>query len=128
MRYLLDTHTLLWWLNGHENLSLSARSIIEDRQNVIYISAASAWEIATKFRKGKLPSASVLLPDFTNVVADEGFIDLAITSAHTVRSALLPSDHRDPFDRILAAQAIIENLALISRDEKMPSLGVLTRW
>lgn len=128
MRYLLDTHTLLWWLNGHAELSLPARAIIEDRQNVIYVSAASAWEIATKFRKGKLPSAGAILPDFASMLLQEGFADLAITSAHMVRSALLPTDHRDPFDRILAAQAIMEDLALISRDEKMPSLGVLTRW
>ena len=128
MRYLLDTHTLLWWLNGHAELSLPARAIIEDRQNVIYVSAASAWEIATKFRKGKLPSAAAILPDFTSMLFEEGFTDLSITTAHAVRSGLLPSDHADPFDRLLAAQAIIEDLALVSRDEKMPSLGVLTRW
>jgi PIN domain nuclease of toxin-antitoxin system len=128
VRYLLDTHALLWWLNGHADLSLPARSIIEDRQNTIYVSAASAWEIAIKFRKGKLPSAAAILPDFVAILRDEGFVELPITSAHSVRSALLPGEHWDPFDRIIAAQAMIEDLALISRDDKMPSLGVVTHW
>jgi PIN domain nuclease of toxin-antitoxin system len=128
MKYLLDTHTLLWWLNGDKGLSLTARQLIEDNQNIIYVSAASAWEIAPKFMKGKLPSAKILLPNFSAIIVAEGLAELSITSAHMVRSALLPSDHRDPFDRILAAQAIIEDMALISLDDKMPALGVLTRW
>ncbi|SCX02396.1 PIN domain protein [Agrobacterium sp. DSM 25558] len=128
MKYLLDTHTLLWWLSDDEQLSVQARSIVADAENEIYVSAASAWEIATKFAKGRLPTASLILPDFAGVIQQEGFIELPINSAHMVRSAMLPGEHRDPFDRILAAQAIIENMALISIDEKMPSLGVLTRW
>ncbi|WP_320197130.1 type II toxin-antitoxin system VapC family toxin [Agrobacterium rosae] len=128
MKYLLDTHILLWWLSADEQLSVQARSIVADAENDIYVSAASAWEIATKFAKGRLPTASLILPDFEGVIQQEGFIELPINSAHMVRSAMLPGEHRDPFDRILAAQAIIENMALISIDEKMPSLGVLTRW
>ncbi|WP_244554086.1 type II toxin-antitoxin system VapC family toxin [Agrobacterium sp. DSM 25558] len=124
----MDTHTLLWWLSDDEQLSVQARSIVADAENEIYVSAASAWEIATKFAKGRLPTASLILPDFAGVIQQEGFIELPINSAHMVRSAMLPGEHRDPFDRILAAQAIIENMALISIDEKMPSLGVLTRW
>jgi PIN domain nuclease of toxin-antitoxin system len=128
MKYLLDTHTLIWWLNDHRDLSSTARELISDEQNDIYVSAASAWEIATKFKKGKLPSATSLLPDFSSVVEENGFIDLPVTSSHMVRSVLMESEHKDPFDRILAAQAILEDMALISIDEKMPSLGVLTRW
>jgi len=128
MKYLLDTHALLWWLSADEQLSLEARAIIADPENDIYVSAASAWEIATKFAKGRLPTASLILPDFAGVIEQEGFLELPINSAHMVRSAMLSGDHRDPFDRILAAQAIIENMALISVDEKIPSLGVLTRW
>jgi PIN domain nuclease of toxin-antitoxin system len=128
MKYLLDTHTLLWWLDGDKQLSNDAREIISDPENDIYVSAASAWEIATKYAKGRLPNAPLILPDFAGVTEQEGFIELTINSAHMVRSAMLPGDHRDPFDRILAAQAIIENMALLSIDEKIPSLGVLTRW
>ncbi|MFK3778452.1 type II toxin-antitoxin system VapC family toxin [Agrobacterium sp. NPDC089420] len=128
MKYLLDTHALLWWLSDHEQLSLHAREIIGDPENDIYVSAASAWEIATKFARGRLPDASVILPDFSGVIAQERFIELPINSAHMVRSAMLPGLHRDPFDRILAAQSILENMALISIDEKIAPLGVMTRW
>ncbi|MET0171689.1 MAG: type II toxin-antitoxin system VapC family toxin [Agrobacterium vaccinii] len=128
MKYLLDTHALLWWLSDDPQLSQEARAIIANPQNEIYVSAASAWEIATKFSKGHLPTASLLLPDFSGVLHQEGFSELIINSAHMVRSAILPGEHRDPFDRILAAQAIIENMALISLDGKIPSLGVMTRW
>jgi PIN domain nuclease of toxin-antitoxin system len=128
MKYLLDTHALLWWLNDHERLSPDAREIIGDPENDIYVSAASAWEIATKFARGRLSGAFVILPDFAGVVEQEGFRELPINSTHMVRSAMLPGDHRDPFDRILAAQSILENMALISIDEKIPSLGVMTRW
>ncbi|NTF07231.1 type II toxin-antitoxin system VapC family toxin [Agrobacterium rubi] len=128
MKYLLDTHTLLWWIDGDNQLSSDALDIISDPENDIYVSAASAWEIATKFAKGRLPTASLVLPDFAGIIQQEGFSELPINSVHMVRSAMLPGEHRDPFDRILAAQAIIENMALISTDEKIPSLGVLTRW
>lgn len=128
MKYLLDTHTLLWWLSDHERLSSNTHEIIGDPGNDIYVSAASAWEIATKFARGRLPSASLILPDFAGVIEQEQFLELAVNSAHMVRSAMLPGDHRDPFDRILAAQSILENMAPISIDEKFPSLGVMTRW
>ena len=128
MKYLLDTHALLWWLSDHEQLSSNARETIADPENDIYVSAASAWEIATKFARGRLPGASVILPDFAGVIEQEQFLELPINSAHMVRSAMLPGDHRDPFDRILAAQSILENMALISVDEKIPPLGVMTRW
>ncbi|MCA2374050.1 type II toxin-antitoxin system VapC family toxin [Agrobacterium genomosp. 3 str. CIP 111-78] len=128
MKYLLDTHALLWWLSDDEQLSADVRDIISDLDNDIHVSAASAWEIATKFARGRLPGASLILPDFAGVVRQEGFLELPINSAHMVRSAMLPGDHRDPFDRILAAQSILENMALISIDEKIPSLGIMTRW
>ncbi len=128
MRYLLDTHALLWWLNDAPQLSETARRIIGAPSNEIHVSAASAWEIATKFTKGRLPTASLLLPDFAAVINNEGFRELAISSAHMVRSALLPGPHRDPFDRILAAQSITEDMALISLDRDIPPLGVITVW
>jgi PIN domain nuclease of toxin-antitoxin system len=128
MRYLLDTHALIWWLNDDIRLSTTARELIARPENDVHVSAASAWEIATKHRKGKLPMAINLLPDFSAVVDENGFLELPITSAHMVRSALLDNEHKDPFDRILAARSIMEGMALISLDEKMPALGVMTRW
>jgi PIN domain nuclease of toxin-antitoxin system len=128
MKYLLDTHSLLWWLNDDQQLSKVARDIIGSTDNDIYVSAASAWEIATKFAKGRLPTASLILPDFQGVVHEEGFKELQISSEHMVRSAFLPGAHRDPFDRILAAQSIAENMVLISIDQQIPSLGVTVLW
>ncbi|WP_370363047.1 type II toxin-antitoxin system VapC family toxin [Agrobacterium fabrum] len=115
-------------MSDHEQLSSNARETIADTENDIYVSAASAWEIATKFARGRLPGESVILPDFAGVIEQKQFLELPINSAHMVRSAMLPGDHRDPFDRILAAQSILENMALISVDEKIPPLGVMTRW
>ncbi|MGR9168785.1 type II toxin-antitoxin system VapC family toxin [Rhizobium sp. KDH_Rht_773_N] len=128
MRFLLDTHAFLWWLIDDPKLPENIRDLLADPANEIYVSAASAWEIATKHRKGKLPTGEVVLPDFRGVVLDNGFDELAITSAHMVTSAMLPGTHNDPFDRILAAQAIIENIALITIDSQIETLGVLTRW
>jgi PIN domain nuclease of toxin-antitoxin system len=128
MKYLLDTHALLWWLADDPQLSETARDAIRSPDNDIYVSAASAWEIATKFAKGRLPSASLLLPDFRSVIEEEGFVELSISSDHMVRSAFLSGEHRDPFDRILAAQSIIEDMALISIDPQIQPLGVSTHW
>ncbi|CAN7374999.1 type II toxin-antitoxin system VapC family toxin [Rhizobium sp. LjRoot254] len=128
MRVLLDTHALLWWLADDPGLSAVARQTIAESENTIFVSAASAWEIATKFAKGKLPSAEAIIPNLTQIVAEEGFLHLPITIDHMIRSAFLPGDHRDPFDRILAAQGLIEDLILLSTDEKMHELGVSVSW
>jgi PIN domain nuclease of toxin-antitoxin system len=128
MKYLLDTHTLLWWLADSPQLSPDAIRLIEDNDNDIYVSAASAWEVTTKWVRGKLPSAVLLLPDFAAVVTEEGFLELPVTSVHMVRSCLLPGVHRDPFDRIIAAQAIQEGMGLISTDAKIAEFGVVLHW
>lgn len=128
MKYLLDTHTLLWWLADSPQLSPAAVRLIEDSDNDIYVSAASAWEVTTKWVRGKLPSAVLLLPDFAAVVVEEGFLELPVTSVHMVRSCLLPGVHRDPFDRIIAAQAIQEGMGLISTDEKIAEFGIVLHW
>ncbi|MET0747591.1 MAG: type II toxin-antitoxin system VapC family toxin [Rhizobium sp.] len=128
MRYLLDTHALIWWLNDSKSLSAAARVAIDDGRNDIFVSAASAWEVTTKHRKGTLDSAAGLLPDFSATVERNGLINLPITSTHMVRSSLLQGAHRDPFDRILSAQAILANMVLITVDEKISSFGVSTLW
>ncbi len=128
MRYLLDTHALIWWLNDNKSLSAAARAAMDDGHNDIFVSAASAWEITTKHRKGRLDTATGLLPDSSEAVELNGFINLPITSTHMVRSAMLQGAHRDPFDRILSAQAILEDMVLITVDEKMSSFGAATFW
>src|SRR5262245_46037287 len=110
MRTLLDTHALLWWLSDDSALTKAARTVIAETKNTIFVSAASAWEIATKVRLGKLPTATDLVTDFAGQLDREGFETLAISADHAIRAGLLPGVHRDPFDRMLIAQAQAENM------------------
>jgi PIN domain nuclease of toxin-antitoxin system len=125
---LLDTHALLWWLADDDSLTRLARKVIADTANTIYISAASAWEIATKVRLGKLPSGAELAADFPGVLGREGFRTLAISDDHAIRAGLLPGTHKDPFDRMLVAQAQAENMPLVSNETVFDSYGVRRIW
>ena len=128
MRLLLDTHALVWWLAGDAQLSTWARRAIEDESNEIFVSAASAWEVATKHRLGKLPSAGPLAVDFAREVRAQGFAPLPISLEHGQVAGALVTDIRDPFDRMLAAQAREEKLALVSIEERFEGLGVVRVW
>lgn len=128
MRLLLDTHALIWWLAGDGQLSTRARRAIEDESNEIFVSAASAWEVSTKHRLGKLPGAGPLAVDFAREVRAQGFTPLPISLAHGQVAGGLVTDHRDPFDRMLAAQAREEKLALVSIEERFEQLGVVRVW
>jgi PIN domain nuclease of toxin-antitoxin system len=128
VRVLLDTHALLWAAFRKDLLSARARKLIEAPANEILVSAASAWEIATKYRLGKLPLAQVLVEDFVPRVAAAGYILLSISAEHALRAGRLPADHKDPFDRMLAAQAIHEDLPLLSNDEQLDVFGVRRAW
>jgi PIN domain nuclease of toxin-antitoxin system len=128
VRLLLDTHAVLWWLVGDERLPLRARTAISDSTNEIYVSAASAWEIATKVRIGKLPEAVKLAHDLAGNVAVQGFRELAVTVEHGQRAGLLPGAHKDPFDRMLIAQAQSENLVLVSNEEIFDDYSVVRLW
>jgi PIN domain nuclease of toxin-antitoxin system len=119
-RLLLDTHVLLWWLADDPKLGGHARSDISDGKNEIYVSAASSWEIAIKKRNGKLEA-----PDnIDGIVEQERFIKLPISLAHGEAAGQLPNHHRDPFDRMLIAQAKAEGLMILTADEKILSYGV----
>jgi len=102
---LLDMHTLLWWLSDDPALTTAARKIMADTNNAIFVSAASAWEIAIKVRTGKLPTAVELTSDFDGYLSREGFQILQITGQHAIRAGLLPGPHKDPFYRMLIAQS-----------------------
>ena len=128
MRALLDTHALLWWLSDDAALTRPARRIIAETKNTVFVSAASAWEIATKVRLGRLPTAIDLVGDFSNYVEREGFQLLAISVEHAIRGGLLPGPHKDPFDRMLIAQAQAENLPIISNEELFEDYGVRRLW
>lgn len=128
MRVLLDTHALLWWFSDDPALTRPARKIISETKNMILVSAASAWEIATKVRLGKLPTAADLTADFIGHLEREGMQILGISGEHAIRAGLLPGSHKDPFDRMLIAQAQAENLPLISSEVLFDSYGVRRIW
>lgn len=123
--YLIDTHILLWWIFSDPKLDEISRQIIANRQNIIFVSSASAWEIATKYRIGKLPEAQELVKHYPEVLQQEKFTELAITNAHALRAGLLEINHRDPFDRMIMAQAELENLPVITFDSAF-NTGLIT--
>jgi len=115
MNLLLDTHVLLWWLDDNPDLSLRARTVIADGNNLAFVSAAVIWEIQIKRALGKLK----IPKNFRNVLDQQGFELLDITVEHAYAVGKLPLYHRDPFDRILVAQAKLENMILVSRDKRI---------
>lgn len=117
MSYLLDTHILLWWIFNDPKLDIECRDIIRNPEHRILISSVSAWEIATKYRIGKLPEAKQIVEAYSKILHQAKFIELAMTSAHALRAGSLPISHRDPFDRMLMAQAELENLPIITYDK-----------
>jgi PIN domain nuclease of toxin-antitoxin system len=128
MRLLLDTHALIWWVTDDPALSKIASDAIGDPANEVLASAASAWEIATKHRIGKLPHAGLLAQDFLGSIAAEGFIGLPISVSEGEAAGRLPGPHRDPFDRMLIAQALAESLTLISNERLFDRYGVARLW
>jgi PIN domain nuclease of toxin-antitoxin system len=128
LRVLLDTHALLWWLSDDPNLTRPARKIIADTNNTLIVSAASAWEISTKVRLGKLEAAAELAADFSGAMEREGFQLLSITCDHGIRAGLLPGPLKDPFDRMFIAQSQAENLPIISNEVAFGSYGVRRLW
>lgn len=128
MKYLLDTHALLWWWTDDPALSLRVRELIQDESNAFRVSAASAWEIATQYRLGKLDIGRDAVARFDELVTLDGFIHLPVSYLHALRAGGLPSEHRDPFDRMLAAQSLIENTPLVTCDKAFDALGTATVW
>ncbi len=122
MQLLLDTHALIWWLSKDSTLSVEAKKAIVDPDNIVFVSAASAWEIAIKKSLGKLQA-----PDDLNLQFEEKrFTPLAISIDHALTVEKLPQHHQDPFDRILIAQAIYENSIIVTRDRKFEAYEVKT--
>jgi PIN domain nuclease of toxin-antitoxin system len=128
MRLLLDTHALLWWWTDDPQLSETARRIIADPANIVMVSAASAWELATKHRLGKLGEAGEAVVRFGDLVSADGFEHLPITYYHCLKAGAYAAKHRDPFDRMLAAQTELEGLVLVTRDPAFALFGVTARW
>jgi len=127
MKLLLDTHTAIWWLDCPERLGRRGYKLIEDPANEILISAIIPWEIAIKMNSGKMPP-HVLATDFLRVLSEEEFTFLQIHPLHAIRSGLLPFHHRDPFDRLLAAQSLELGVQLISADAIFDRYGIERIW
>jgi PIN domain nuclease of toxin-antitoxin system len=128
MRVLLDTHVLLWWLLDEDVIPLAARAAIADGANDTFVSAASAWEIAIKYKTGRLPSAAPLMANLENAILDEGFGGMSVTLRHSELAGGLPLHHKDPFDRMLIAQAFAESLTLVSNERLFDRYGVTRLW
>jgi PIN domain nuclease of toxin-antitoxin system len=126
-RYLLDTHTAIWFLNGDNALSENAKKIILDTSNVKYINIASAWEIAIKHSTGKLDIAGNTA-DFIHDAENNGFIFVPIKNSHLTVLESLPLLHRDPFDRLLIATAIADDMTFVTADENIARYNVSYIW
>ena len=128
MRLLLDTHTFLWWVTDDERLGPAARLAVADPDNEVFVSAASAWEIATKQRLGKLEGVPRIGERYGELVAADGFQHLAVDHRHALRAGGYTPEHRDPFDRMLAAQSELEQMPLVTRDPAFTLFGTRTLW
>jgi PIN domain nuclease of toxin-antitoxin system len=126
--HLLDTHALLWWLFDDPRISKKAAAVLRDPGRRVLVSSASAWEIAIKHHLGRLDSVTPLLNDFSGWIAKAGFTELAVTCAHAVRAGSWDAAHKDPFDRMLAAQSVVDGLRLVSRDPIFADFGLEPLW
>jgi PIN domain nuclease of toxin-antitoxin system len=128
LRVLLDTHTVLWATLSPSSLSRKASAIIADERNVILVSAASAWEIATKVRLGKLPGAEMLEREFLEIMNRAGYTLLPIDVESALRAGRLIGEHRDPFDRMIASQALANDIPILSTDSRLDAFGARRIW
>ncbi len=128
MKLLLDTHTFLWWITGSTKLSETARELIGDGHNTVYWSAVSSWEVSIKYALGRLPlpeAPEIFLP---SELAHNRIEALPIIDAHAYQAGQLPRHHRDPFDRMLVAQAQLESLVILTNDRQLSLYDVEVQW
>lgn len=128
MRLLLDSHAFVWWIADSDRLSARAHRLIADETHEIFVSAATAWELATRYRLGKLPLPEEAAFDMAGAIVGQGFRELPIGVQDASLAGRLPGPHRDPFDRMLMAQAASHGLVLVSRDEVFDRYGVSRVW
>ncbi len=128
MRLLLDTHALIWWLADDPALGEAAGAAIADAANEVLVSAVSAMEVATKYRLGKLAQAELLARDFAKIIAAQGFEPLPISVRHAHLAGGLMITHKDPFDRLLIAQAQCDGLTLVSNERVFDAFAVERLW
>ena len=126
--YLLDSHVLLWWWFDPDRLSQQARSLLLDPSTTLLVSAASVWELSLKHHQGKLPELATAITDLPGLLQADGFQPLPISIAHGLRAGGYSQPHRDPFDRMLAAQAELEGLVLITADTQLSNFPCKILW
>lgn len=128
MRLLLDTHALIWIVADAKRVSAEVGALVHDPATTVFVSAATGWEIATKVRLGKLRFDPAFLSDFENRIRALAFTSLAVTATHAVAAGARVYDHRDPFDRLIAAQAVAEGLTVATVDRAIADLGASVVW
>jgi len=128
LSYLLDSVALLFWWIEPERLGRKARETIAERAALLHVSAVSVWEIANKNRIGKLDAVLDFRNEFGGLIARDGFRMLDVTAAHAMRAGYLPGAHRDPFDRLLAGQALVEDMTVITNDPQIAAFGCKVLW
>ncbi len=128
MKLLVDTHALLWWWTDDPRLSRTARTLIQNDANTVLVSAASAWEIATKWRLGKLPLGKDVVARFHELMELDAFQPLPMNAAHALLAGVFSQSHRDPFDRMLAAQSHLESVPLVTCDSAFDAFPVKVIW
>lgn len=128
MKLLLDTHVLIWWWTDRRLIPPAVDALIESGVDEVFVSSVNAWEIATKARLGKLPQVRPYLDRYAAAIADAEFLTLDVTPAHGLRAGSYEAAHRDPFDRMLAAQAEIEGMTLLTRDPAFRAFPCETVW
>ena len=128
MNPLLDTHAFLWWIADDAALSMRAREAIGAPGNKVFVSAATAWEVTTKVRIGKLPEAATIAADLAAVLVAQGFTPLPIRFVHGQMAGSMPGAHKDPFDRMLMAQSLLDEMVLVSNEQVFDDFGVRRLW
>ena len=126
--YLLDSHALLWWWFDPDRLSGAVRQLLSDPATPVLVSAASVWELSLKHQQGKLPELNGVITDIPGLLQADGFEALPISLAHGLRASGYSQPHRDPFDRMLAAQAELDRLVLLSADPQLSTFPCQTLW
>jgi PIN domain nuclease of toxin-antitoxin system len=126
--YLLDSHVLLWWWFDPERLSGAVQTLLVDPTSRILVSAASVWELSLKHHQGKLPELATAMDDLPGLLQADGFLPLPISLAHGLRAGGYSQPHRDPFDRMLAAQAELERLVLLTADPQLTTFPCQILW
>lgn len=128
MAYLLDTVAVLRWWGDPSGLGSSANAVLEAGGEAIFLSAVSVWEIANKNRIGKLPQVVAFQEDYPVLLKNNGFTSLSLTDQHAMRAGYLPGTHRDPFDRLIAGQALVDDLTVLTNDPQIAAFGCKVLW